>query len=297
MFGKVTAAAAIAAMILCPSAASAKTYRLAPSSKWLMDYAPDACRLGRAFGEGDEQVVATFTRYAPGAAFALDLIGHPVRAAANEPDVRLRFGESGEFVRTQAMTGTSGKVPALFLSGRLDNLDDPDLEPKDIVKLSAAERAALMTVDPATEAAVRSATIAFGGRTIVLELGSMGGPMAEMRKCTADLVKEWGLDPVEQERLLRPVVPMSSPGTWLRSADYPTDSLMQGQQAIVRFRLMVDAAGRPTQCAVQSAIAKDDFGQVSCDLLKRRARFRPALSADGRPVASYYVSTVRWVIR
>ena len=120
--------------------------------------------------------------------------------------------------------------------------------------------------------------------------------MAALRKCTEELVKEWGLNPAQQEALPARPMPKSSPGDWLHSSDYPRESLAMGQQAIVRYRLMVDAAGAVTNCAVQSAIAKGNFAELTCELLKRRARFDPARDATGTAVGSYYVGKVRWIM-
>lgn len=57
---------------------------------------------------------------------------------------------------------------------------------------------------------------------------------------------------------------------------------------------MIDAAGNTNACSIQSAIAKGDFAKVTCDLLKRRARFEPARNAKNESVASYFVGKVLW---
>lgn len=290
------AALAVAAMS-CPVVATAKDYQLSPSSKWLLDYAPDNCQLSRAFGTGDDKIVVQFLRYEPSSPFDFNIFGKPIGENFNEPVVRIRFGPTGDFVRTDAMTGTAGGLPALFLFGRLDNLDPSTANSEEFTKLSPAERQRLLTVTPAVEAAVTNVTIRVSNRTITLNLGSMGPPMAEIRKCGDDLVKEWGLDPVEQEALAIGPKPKSNPGLWLSSSDYPQEALAAGHQAIVRFRLMIDASGKVTNCAVQSAIAKGNFGKISCDLLTRRARFEPALTTNGLAKASYYVGKVKWVVR
>ncbi len=271
------------------------TYELAPSSKWWMDYAPDSCSLSRAFGAGKERVVAQFIRYEPSAGFDLHLASELFSNSANLPDLRLRFGASGDFVRAGAMSGTTGPLPALFLHGRLDNLDLHGFDHEQS-NWTPEQRAALAGMDPAVESAVNSATLIFRNKTVVLRLGGMRPPMVEMRKCTTDLVKLWGLDPEQQEGRSSQPIPKSNPGYWLASSDYPLDSLAKGEQAIIRFRLMVDAAGQPTQCAVQAAIARGDFARITCDLLKRRARFQPAKASDGQAISSYYVNSVRWII-
>lgn len=261
-----------------------------------MHYADDSCQLTRSFGTGDEQVIAQFIRYAPSADFDFNLIGKPLRTRSNQSDPQIRFGAAGDFVRTRAFSGSADKLPVLFLRGRLDNIDTANLNHDDFEKMSSEQRARLIRITPEAEAAVSSVEIKLSGRTITLQLGPMDGPMEALRKCTTDLVKLWGLDPAEQEARLRPVLPKGSPNNWLRSADYPSGSIARGEQAIIRYRLTVDAAGQPTACAVQSAITKGDFAEVTCDLLKKRARFEPACDAKGKAMASYFVGSVVWII-
>jgi len=117
-----------------------------------------------------------------------------------------------------------------------------------------------------------------------------------MRTCTADLVKYWGLDPAAQESRTRKPEPIASPGTWLRPADYPTGALRKGASAVIDFRLMLDAAGQPTDCHIQGMTKGEEFPMLTCKLLMKRARFSPALGADGKPIASYYTNSVRWTM-
>lgn len=285
-----------AVLLALPNIGIAKEISLPSSSKWLMDYSPDSCQLVRSFGNGEDQTIVQFASYNPEPRFDLTITGNPIGSQAERPSVRLRFGTSAPFVRTDAMLGRAGNKPVLFLSGRLDNLDLSKLQIDEYVKLTPAEQARLNTIDPAAEAAVQSMTLIAGSRTLVLELGSMGPPMAAMRKCLDALISDWGLDAKEQANLISRPVPKGNPGTWLTSSDYPGDSLARGEQAIIRFRIMVDAAGTTTACSVQSAIAKGDFAQITCNLLKRRARFEPARNARNESVASYFVGKVFWVM-
>lgn len=279
-----------------PAMASARDYQLTPSSKWVLDYAPDSCKLARVVGTGDDKIVIEFVEYEPASAFDLNLIGKPVSDTFDNPVVQVRFGPTGNFVRADAVNGTAGNLPALFLSARLDNFDRRTVNFDELAKLAPAERHRLLVVTPAVEAAVSSVTIRILSRTITLNLGPMGPPMAALRKCTTSLVKQWGLDPVEQEALAIGPKPKSNPRTWLNSSDYPQDALAAGHQAIIRFRLMIDATGQITGCTIQSAMAKEDFAKISCDLLTRRVRFEPALTASGLAVASYFVGKVQWLL-
>jgi hypothetical protein len=59
---------------------------------------------------------------------------------------------------------------------------------------------------------------------------------------------------------------------------------------------MVDDAGRPTDCIVQEATNPRRFAEVSCEVIMRKARFLPALDAQGAPINSYWSHRIRWVV-
>ena len=52
----------------------------------------------------------------------------------------------------------------------------------------------------------------------------------------------------------------------------------------------------PTGCRVLYRTNPDEFADLTCALISKRARFAPALDAKGTPVKSFYISNVRWVM-
>lgn len=277
-------------LALLAGRALARDIELRPRGPWNLDYADERCTLAHALGTEETPAFIQFVRTSPGDSFRLQVIGKQFASVANLQEIRLRFGKDGPFVSQQAVTGKVRDLPVLFLTGRLDNWMGRESG-------THGEPEPLPAISPEREAAISALQLVITGRTITLELGSLGKPMAALRDCTASLVKSWGLDPVEQMGLLHGPVPRQSPANWIRSGDYPTLPLHAGEQAIIDFRLMVGQDGQPTACVIQSNIAASgNFARDSCALLMRRARFAPAQRADGTPVASYYANRVRWVI-
>lgn len=278
-----------AALVLLPQNAQAAETALEPLEKWVLSYAEDSCRLARAFGTKDDKIVLVLDQYMPAGIFDLSLIGKRLgRFEVNRVSLVATFGPglpAGE--AHDALTGTVGPdhTTILMLGGR-------DLLNRHGVKGASDE---LFSTTKEQEATVTELHIAMGTRRILLRTGSMASPLVAMRSCMADLVKAWGLDPAQQEALTKRPVPVSSLTKWLTPNDYPKGSLSIGASAIVRFRIMVGADGLPTKCAVQQATMSPDFVKLTCDLLMRRARFTPALDHDGKPVASFYTNSVRWL--
>jgi hypothetical protein len=69
---------------------------------------------------------------------------------------------------------------------------------------------------------------------------------------------------------------------------------MPGTNAFVPVRVMVNAAGRATQCVVQIEGIDEEFQDAVCDGLAHG--YEPALDADGKPVASIYQTSVYYLI-
>jgi TonB family protein len=84
--------------------------------------------------------------------------------------------------------------------------------------------------------------------------------------------------------------------TWVSPDDYPQEALRRGEQGIVTTLLRIDATGRVRACAVTETSGSAALDAVSCEILKRRARFRPATDAAGHPIEVDYRSQQAWSI-
>ncbi|WOF44063.1 energy transducer TonB [Sphingopyxis indica] len=298
--------------LLSSGAAPAKDrepLRLAPSSKWHLDYAKDSCRIGRSFGEGDQKVTILIDRYEPGDPFRLQLIGKPVRTRRSDGIAELRFGPVGPMQeRSYYSANASDKTPAIVLRGAMRIIpqpDEPEFEdaagPDAGDDEAAAEKAARIAIakakriTPAEEAAATFLEVRKPAhQPLLLETGPLDKALAAMRQCTDELLDHWGIDVAKHATLSRPVIPKGNPGRWVLPGDYPPGKAWMGQRAIVMFRLNVDENGSVSACHIQNSIGDKAFDEAVCDALKRRARFEPALDSDGRPIPSYWLNAVNF---
>jgi hypothetical protein len=138
------------------------------------------------------------------------------------------------------------------------------------------------------ETAVTSISLLWSTNEVMLDTGPLNKAFAELRKCTADLVKSWGLDPAEQVTLSRRPELKGSLSDWVRPGDLPSDVLLSGRQSGVNFRLIVGPDGKLIKCEIQRGQGNGEFERV-CNALMHRAAFEPALNAEGKPVASYFL--------
>ena len=91
-------------------------------------------------------------------------------------------------------------------------------------------------------------------------------------------------------------VPLSNPGEWVTSDDYPADALRSEQAGTVAFRLTVTPAGVVSACQITMSSGTASLDATACSLLSRRARFNPARDAYGKPTTGTYSNRVRWQI-
>jgi TonB family protein len=259
---------------------------LDPVSKWNVEWTKTSCMLRRAFGTAAKPSLLIFERFGPSDSFQFSVISDEFKQFQQGQDLRVKFG-NGEAKRvTSAMAGkTQSGVATLFFTSL--SLSTP---------VGEGSHAWIPAVTHATEAATTSVSIAFFGKERIFATGPLDKPFDALRQCTDDLVQFWGLDAKQQATLTKWVEPLSNPGSWVHSGDYPAAMLNVGKQALVSFRLSIDAQGTPTACEVQRSYNDKKFDELTCALIVRRARFSPALDAKGQPVPSYYLNTVRWIM-
>jgi Gram-negative bacterial TonB protein C-terminal len=298
MTSKLLAAIAVVAAAGPSFAQAAKEpLSLKPSSAWHVDYADDRCRLARQFGEGEEQVFAFFDRYGPTEYFRLTVAGKPVKTSAEKAEVSVQFGPSEAEQKILFFNGKLGKQPALIFAGSMRIAPATASEFAAATKSDDDDWIDFAPISEARQKAIRYLTVGKPlRRAVTLETGSMRAPLVALDKCIDNLMTTWGIDTEKHKTLTRKTQPQQSPGKWVVSSDYPLNMLASGQPAIVEFRLSVGADGVPSACYIQSTTRPKEFDDAVCKSVMRRARFDPALDAEGKPLASYYRNTVRFQI-
>lgn len=289
---------------LAPMLIAAKPVELQPSSPWVLDYAENSCRLIRTFGAGSSTVKLGFESDAPD---EMDLlaVGKPLGTA--EEEVGARFVPlGGEPFKGRPVTAVANGDPAILWS-------HVPVEPEDLrraLKKEHDERERHPGVRPPplnlpVEAARKEQRHQFAvattgveiqtrrDRPVILQTGSLGAPMAAFDKCSRDSLKDWGVDPDLEDKIVRPVW-APNPASWFSPSDYPGPMAALGEQSEVKVRLLVNAEGKVTKCTSLSHFNLPAFDKVVCDKFTQRAVFQPAELADGTKVPSYYTVHVRF---
>jgi TonB family protein len=295
---------AVACVAVAPLLVSAtEPVRLKPSTPWVLNYGDEVCRLSRAFGEGETKTILSFESEALDR-MDMTAVGKPLRGGGDQ--VPARFLP----VQTEPKEGLRGKdqngSPALVWSTfallspaalavikqrQEQEKRHPDLRPP---ARDVAEAARMRVEQRAFAARAMELEIAAKrNQPVILETGSMGAALGELDHCVRDSMRAWGVDPLVEDKIARPVW-APNPRGWFTSRDYPDASLRKGAQSDVRVRLNIDSAGRPTHCTALTHFEDSRFSQAVCAAFMRRARFQPAELADGTRVPSYFATVVRF---
>lgn len=76
--------------------------------------------------------------------------------------------------------------------------------------------------------------------------------------------------------------------SWITPYDYPTSALRENRSGYAGFRLTITPQGRPMRCEIVYESGSSDIDQATCKLLMKRARFKPALDAQGNSTVAVY---------
>jgi hypothetical protein len=227
----------------------------------------------------------------------MTLAGKPFNTFVQNGEATVQFGPVEGEQQLRFYKGNLGEMPSLVFQSQVRVAPPSATEQTAIDSAMKGEWIELAPVGPEREKAIKYLRIGKPLRqTVILETGAMQKPLEALGKCVDDLMTTWSIDVERHKTLTEPVKPLTSPGEWIVSRDYPAKMLSAGQPAIVEFRLSVGADGKPTGCHIQSTTRPKEFDAAVCGSLMRRARFAPALDGAGKPIASYYRNTVNFTM-
>jgi hypothetical protein len=288
-------AAAMAGAALPVGAQAPQAVMATPTGPWKVNYADDSCRLARAFTDGTGKLAFVIDKFDAEPGFRLIAAGESL-GSKSDRKVRVAFGPAGatRSFMDQLDAGMGSFGPSIMVGPM--TLVEPASGDRDD-EAPAGEESPASFAEPTSEAerAITWLEVRRGSRAPVrFELGPMDKPMAALRTCADELMTHWGIDAAAHRTLTRRATPRGNPGRWITNEDYPSNLVGKNLQALIQFRLSVAEDGSVSACQIQQSSRPAAFDKAVCDMLTRRARFDPALDADGKPIKSYWRSVVRF---
>lgn len=255
--------------LLMAAIASAAAAPLPPHGSWTVAYEPAMCLASRKFGmEGELELLL---RPSPvGSALEITLIdtGSKERRVVLDGDAFLQAGPGGERqqVSYRAWRSPSQKGRVVIVNAKQALLDQ------------IADDGWLGFDDGA-------------GKSVAVRMTQFAKLRPVLADCKRKVAQHWGVDVAALERLATPADPIGDPARWVSYTDFPAGA--SSGQVTMLFRIGED--GRASECRVIESTGEKSLEDVSCRTMVQRARFRPALARDGKPIVSWEIRRVRWL--
>ncbi|MEM6856884.1 MAG: energy transducer TonB [Pseudomonadota bacterium] len=279
-------ALAALALVCAPTAPlRAETKVLSPSGQWNVNFGETNCRLARYFGEGEDRHILFFEQYRPSASLGMTLAGASLKRFRSRARTFVQVNDAQEPLKTEPYKGDVAEIgPAIIhssLSLDAGSQDDDDQTANQLPQL-----------DTQFADTVEFVSLTQGKRTVRLDTGPLGAAFDILNQCTQDMVKSWGLD-VDKHLTATRLPKWSNEASVVRRivASYPSKALRRGEQAILQMRVIVDQSGKVTSCTIDEATRAGNVESPACAEMAK-AKFDPALDADGEAFTSYYSTSI-----
>ncbi len=277
------AAIALASAITLPAQAQ-EFVSLQPSSDWALTRTDDYCVIARNFGEGAQATHLDLRSYRPEGLFYVLVSGGLAQPVPTAERIRFVMG-TGEYHDPTFVSGT--------IAGRTTTMLKPAFSLGPLAREAEERMAADLPVqsysEPAAEAGVREFRFLDGMQPqFALETGSLGHVMDALRQCARQLPDDWGVS-FEEHMALSRIAKPDGPFRWLGSRSFQR-RLAEGSWW--SLRLIVDETGRVADCHLTGAASEQDAARA-CETARDKARFEPALDADGNPARDYWLLTIQ----
>ena len=130
-----------------------------------------------------------------------------------------------------------------------------------------------------------------------LTLSQMTPLLKILDDCVVDLRRVFNVgDPHTASPLKRRARSSASLSRLFRDSDYPSEALDRNVGGIVTFGLLIDETGHIADCTIIETSGVAALDTQACALVRIRARFEPALDADGKPAKDAVTARIDWRI-
>jgi len=255
--------AAVATVLGLPARAGGAPMQ--PLKPWVLDVGETQCTATREFGQPDNPITLVIRPAPNDETYELIL----VQKQANGPTFAAQYDGSVDF------GGKPLKVKSLKYHPKNQGITQHHFR----LRKSDMEQAKL------------ASSITFKSDGLVatsLILKSMPAVLDGLANCNADLMRYWNIDGANVGTIAVP-----SKGdlrSIFTSEDYPNEALIRSQQGKAQFLLLIDTEGKVAACHLYEASGVPALDAMGCQAIRQRAKFKPALDRNGKPVRSSYVT-------
>jgi len=261
--------AAALALVTAPASSQSAVPR-APTDKWVVDFADSQCTATRNYGSADKPLFLLFKPAPMGSVMQVAVLRKGKSGETAQVDAKLSV-DQGQAIDTSLLAFTARK------QGRRVNVINLQLD----------------TFDQVREAKVLSISAA-GEVNESFALTDVVPLMKAVDMCLADLRRVWNVGEAHNGRIKEGGGPKANLGSYFNADDYPDVAISGGETGTVELAMLIDEAGKIADCTVVATSGAAALDAQSCAVLTERAKFRPAVGNDGKPVKSSLTQRIRW---
>ncbi len=245
---------------------------LAATSPWNLDYGETQCVASRTYGTAGKSLILGVRPAPNGESYEL-LVG------------RQRYGPEFAEEFEGSVDFGNGPITSWLLhygsSKKKVSLDQFRISASDMSQASGSNSVTLHTR---------------GGPDVTFALANMPALLKGLADCTADLKRYWNMEPPEKDKIATEI--KGDVRSIFSSTDYPAEAMKNHQEGRVQFLLLIDEVGKVAACHVLKASGVPVLDGMGCQVIGKRAKFKPALDKQGKPIRSTYITpVVAWAIR
>jgi hypothetical protein len=240
---------------------------VAPTGRWVVDFADHQCVASRTFGEAKSPWMLAIKPSPTSDVVQLILIRDGGSRDAVQEDVRLTFGKAAPVMVKQLHYAIKGK------EFRLINL--------------TAEQATLLANAESIEWAGEGPDKGFS-------TGPIEQLMRTLSACRADLRDYWNITPDKAALLKAQARPTKPLIRHFSTDDYPRQAVWNREGGVTSVVLLIDEKALIRDCMVDGTSGIATLDAMTCIIFRERATFEPAIDKDGKPVRSSFMQRVRW---
>lgn len=266
----------LAAAMLATQAVAATAPPLQPTGKWQVEYNPTSCEAKRRFGDTAIAII-------PGP------LGQSTRLMVELPGKAMRARQYPAMIDPNDGRGAAKATALLFPMKKVGVRGLYSVIPNDLVERAMTSGSfAIHVGNPRLNIRSQSADVN-------LALGSTATLRKALEQCMVDLRTQWGM---VDGKLPTPTNVSQAKGDVrgiFTADDYPEDALAASQSGTTKFLLMIGRDGSVMDCVVAESSGIASLDAMGCQVIRERARFKPATNASGKPTVDTYVTPpIRW---
>lgn len=243
-----------------------------PTARWVVNYDDAQCVASRNYGSEEKPLHLAFKPSPTGSVVRIILIRNGSAADAEQRPAIVRF-DNTKPIAAKALAYGDRQTNSFITSINLP-----------MASIAAHRQAAAIEIKGGW----------FDER---LAVGGFSGVMAAFDDCLANLREVWNVGERYSSRLRVAAEPKQPLRDLFRSTTYPAQAVRERDTGRVGIALLIDETGKVRDCMVEETSGFATLDTMSCSVLIKDARFRPAIGPGGKPVKSASFQRIAWKIR